>query len=230
MKGQAHDSDDVPRIEKLRRLPRSQRVQVVLKDGRSWTLAEELVLDAGLHAGDSVDPAALVDLERRDEPYRARDAALNLLSYRARSTAELRRRLLRKGFEAAVVDRCLEDMRGHGYLDDAAFAEAFVRDRLRMRPRGRRRLVAELRGKGVDPDTAAAAVDRALQEADATEEQLSLEAARAWAARNRARLDRAARDADARTSARQSLYAYLARRGFRPDTVQAALRAVFQDD
>lgn len=229
MKGQAHHSG-VPRIEKLRRLPRSGRIQVVLQDGRTWTLAEELVLKAGLHAEDAVDPAVLADLERQDEPYRARDAALGLLSYRARSTAELRRRLLRKGFGPDVVDRCVNDMGEHGYLDDAAFAEAFVRDRLRLRPRGRRQLVAELRGKGVEQDTAAGAVQRAMDEADTTEDDLALAAAQAWAARNTARLGTAGQDGEGRRKARRSLYGYLARRGFAPDAVRAALRAVFHED
>jgi regulatory protein len=230
VKGQAHDQSDVPRIEKLRRLPHSGRVQVILKDGRSWTLAEELVLEAGLHAEDAVDPALLADLEHRDEPYRARDAALNLLSYRPRSTAELRRRLLRKGFEPDTVDRCIDDMRAHGYLDDAAFAEAFVRERLRLRPRGRHQLIAELRARGVDQDTAADAVERAMEEVNATEEALALDAARAWAARNQARLANASTNPEARARARQSLYGYLGRRGFTPDAVRAALQAIFRDD
>ncbi len=229
MKGQARHPD-APRIEKLRRLPRTERVQVVLEDGRTWTLADELVLGASLHAGDAVDPALLDDLERRDEPFRARDAALNLLSYRARATAELRRRLLRKGFDAAIVDRCVDEMRERGYLDDAAFAEAFARDRLRLRPRGRRQLVAELQGKGVDRDTAVGAVARAMDEANATDDELALEAARAWAARNPTRLEEAAHDARARAKARQRLYGYLGRRGFAPDAVRAALRTVFQED
>ncbi|HKJ92781.1 MAG TPA: regulatory protein RecX [Longimicrobiales bacterium] len=229
MKGQAKGAD-LPRIEKLQRRPRSGRIRVVLNDGRAWSLAEELVLEAGLHVDDPVDPATLAELERRDEPFRARDAALNLLSYRARSTAELRRRLLQKGFSSAVVDRCTEEMREHGYLDDAAFAGAFVRDRLRLRPRGRRRLVAELRDKGVDADTAATAVDDALAETGATEEALALEAARAWAARNIGKIQRARSDPRARAKLRQNLYAFMARRGFPPDAVRSALHAVLDDD
>jgi regulatory protein len=230
MKGQAHEDLDMPRIAKLQRLPRSGRVQVVLDDGRTWTLAEELVLEAGLHAQDAVDPALLADLERRDEPYRARDAALALLSYRARSTAELRRRLLQKGFGPDIADRCVDEMRARGYLDDGAFAEAFVRDRLRLRPRGRRRLVAELRAKGVEPDTAAGAVARALEEAGATEQDLALEAARAGAARHRGTVRGAAPGPRARSRARRSLYGYLGRRGFAPDAVHTALRDVFRED
>lgn len=229
MKGQAGGDAAVPRIEKLRRL-RSGRIQVLLGDGRTWTLAEELVLEAGLHAENPVDPALLADLERRDEPYRVRDAALSLLSYRARSTAELRRRLLRKAFAPAIVDRCIEDMRERGYLDDGAFAEAFVRDRLRLRPRGRRRLISELRAKGVEADAAASAVDRVLLETEATEDQLAMEAARAWVDRHRTRLRKAAGDPVARAQARRSLYGYLGRRGFAPDAVRAALSVVFRED
>lgn len=219
---------DSVRIQRIRRRPGSERLRIVLEDGTAVELAEALVLEAGLHAGDRVDPAVLDDLTARDTPYRAREAALNLLSYRARSTQELRRRLARKGFTDAVVKETVHEMESKGYLDDDAFAAAFVRDRLRSKPRGRRRLAAELRSKGIDADTADRAIRETFGEADAREEDLARELARAWAARNEIP-DREA-DRDAWYRQRQRLYGYLARRGFAPDVVRDALRGVFTDD
>lgn len=218
-----------PRIQKIRRpRPAVDRLRLVLDDGLELDLAEELVLEAGLHEGDAVDRALLVELEARDEVFRARDAALNLLAHRARSTRELERRLARKGFSGDAIQRTIVAMEERGYLDDDAFAAAFVRDRLRFRPRGRRRLRAELRAKGVAPATAEAAVERTFEEAEVSESELAVRAAEAWAARNT--LPDPDDDRETRQRARQRLYGYLSRRGFTPDAVREAMASVLRDD
>lgn len=190
-------------------------------------LAAEIVLGAGLHVGDAIDEAKLADLERQDQFWRTRQSALNLLAYRARSEDELRRRLLRKGYPEDAVEKCVQDFVDRGFLDDAAFASAFVRDRVRGRPRGARRLVAELRQRGVEAHTAASAVDRVLGDAELSETDLAREAAAKWARRaRRARMvsdgagSGGSDDAEDRRTARRRLFAYLARRGFGAETIR----------
>src|SRR5690606_30583448 len=97
---------------------------------------------------------------------------------------ELRRRLARKDFPDDVVQATVDDLAERGFVDDAEFAAMFVRDRVRSKPRGKRRLVQELRARGVAAATAARAVDRTLEEEERSEADLALEAAQAWARRN----------------------------------------------
>ena len=80
---------------------------------------------------------------------KARRDALRLLSYRARSRAEVRRRL-EKSHPPAVVEQVLERLAAQGYLDDAAFAREWRRNREEHRPRSRQVLEHELLGRGVD--------------------------------------------------------------------------------
>ena len=190
-----------------------ERVHVHVDGQPRLTLSAELVLTLGVHVGDEVDEARLEELERRDQPWRAREAALSLLSYRPRSAAELRRRLARKGFDAEVVDACVEALGGVGVVDDAAFAESLVRDRVRLRPQGRRRIRQELRAKGVDEETASAAIDEVMEGEDASEIDLARAAAARWKPRPGEERDRA----------RRRLHAFLARRGFGGDAVRAVL-------
>ena len=202
------------RITALTPQPRSpDRVDVHVDGERRTSLAAELVLSERLRTGDEVDEARLAELEGRDQRWRARDAALTLLSYRPRSAAELRRRLARKGFEAEVVEACVDGLGDLGVVDDAAFAEGFVRDRVRLRPHGRRRLRQELRAKGVDDETASAAIDEVMEGEDASD----LDLARAAAARWRPRAG------EEPGRARRRLFAFLARRGFGGDAIRAVL-------
>ena len=193
-------------------------------------LALHLFMRAGLAAGDTISGARLDELAREDEGYRARYAAMNLLAHRARSRAELRRRLWRKEFPDAVIETTLAWLEERDYVDDRAFAESFVRDRLRLKPRGRVGLIQELRKKGVDNAVAEAAIDAVMDAEEVDERALAIESARAWARKNRRVLREADASREDRQKARRRLYGHLARRGFAPDAVRAALDDVLYDD
>jgi len=149
------------------------------------------------------------------------DQALELLSFRARSESELEDRLRRAGHSPAAATSALERCRELGYVDDHAFALAHVRDRLRLRPKGRRALRSELYRKGVDRDLAEAAIEEAFEESKLDETDL----ARRLAAR-RARKPGGVEPA----AARRRLAAYLSRRGFPPLVVRDVVAEAFPSD
>jgi regulatory protein len=98
-----------------------ERMNIHVDGAFRLSLSGELVLGLPLRVGDEVDEARLAELEARDSGWKARDAALSLLSHRDRSAQELRRRLRRKGFDdetAAATDQRLE---GLGLFYDPAF-------------------------------------------------------------------------------------------------------------
>jgi regulatory protein len=194
--------------------PRSQRVGILLEDGESVELALQVVLEAGLAPGSSFPPERRASLEAADVRWRAREAALSLLSHRVRSAAELRQRLTRKGFDAAVADTCVSDLLERGLLDDGAFAGAFARDRLRLQPRGPRRILQELRARGVAEETAQHAMAAALEEVGGDEATLAARVAARWKPR----------PGEDPRRARARLQGLLARRGFGAEAVRQAVR------
>ena len=219
-------------ITGIRRHPRRDRVRIYVddEDEPRVELALDLLVREGLAAGDVLSEGRIRDLEREDGVYRAREAALSLLAHRARSRAELRRRLLAKEHAAPVVEQVLRWLDERGYVDDRAFATAFVRDRLRLRPRGRMALLNELRRKGIDDGTGEAALDAAFVEEGVDDAALAQAAADAWARKNASTLRRARRSAEDHRRARRRLYGHLARRGFAPDAVRGAIERVLPID
>ncbi|HSG47110.1 MAG TPA: RecX family transcriptional regulator [Longimicrobiales bacterium] len=160
-----------------------ERTTVVLEDGTELTLATDAFLATGLRAGDPVDEQLRAGLVEAGLLWEAREAGLRLLSHRARSRRELETRLRRKGFPGKLVSRVAGEMEERGYLDDDAFARAYVSDRLRLRPRGRRALERELRGKGVDAGVAEAALERVFQEQGTTDADIAREVGSGWVRR-----------------------------------------------
>lgn len=189
------------------------RVSVYVDGEFRLGLPAEVAYAAHLRAGDAVTAERLAELARKDAAWRAREAALALLSFRPRSRAELRRRLVEKGFEGDVADECVAGLGEMGLVDDTAFAEMFVRDRVRLRPHGSRRLTQELRAKGVDAETAKAAIGEVLETEEASETELARRAAARWKPR----------PGEDRNAARRRLHGFLARRGFGGDAVRAVM-------
>lgn len=203
------------RVEPLR--PRGLRVRVHLDRGEPLEVALEALERERLGVGDALPRNRRHHLLDADADVRIREAALNLLSYRARTRAELRRKLLAKGFQPARVDPSLDRLEARGLLDDAAVAAAFVRDRLHHRPRGKARLSQELRAKGVTAELAERVVDDVLADESVTESDLARRVVEGWIRRQGAptlkALASTRRSAESQ-KARRRLQGYLARRGF----------------
>jgi regulatory protein len=97
----------------------------------------------------SCPPRSTSEAPREEQ---ARDLCLRLLTARARTRAELARQLAKRGYPEDVSDRVLDRLEQVGLVDDADFAEQWVRSRRANAGKGRRALIAELRTKGVDND------------------------------------------------------------------------------
>jgi regulatory protein len=217
------------KVLRIQLLPRKKnRVLVHLEalDGMEpLEIALDVVERSGLHVGDSVTAIHLAQLQADDTKWQTRQAALHLLSYRPRAEQELRARLRAKGFAHASVEWCLRLLKEQGLIDDHAFASAFVRSRIRLRPRGRFRLTQELRQKGVSAEVAEQAIAEAFSNEETSERDLACVAARGWLDRQGATLieSLAGTDRTERERARRRLHAFLSRRGFGADVIRVGM-------
>jgi regulatory protein len=78
-------------------------------------------------------------------------AALRFLKIRPRSIAELKEKLEVKGFPLTEIETTVLDLMASGLLDDRAFTKSWINYRL-ARPFGFRRIIRELKAKGIDQD------------------------------------------------------------------------------
>lgn len=89
----------------------------------------------------------------------ARGIVLRKLTAAPRTRAQLADDLAVRGVPGDVAERVLDRFTEVGLVDDAAFAEAWVRSRQSGRGLSRRALRHELRQRGVDDETVQAAVE-----------------------------------------------------------------------
>lgn len=184
----------------------SRRVNVYLDGGYVFSLG--LVHAATLNKGDELSDEEIEELQLRDSVETAYDRTLGYLAYRPRSSAEVRRYLMRKGVGPEVADSVLARLRAAGLVDDSAFAQYWVENRESFRPRGRRLLRQELRQKGVSDRL----IDEVLSE---VEEGRSAYKAAVPRAHRYSQLDD--------ETFRDKMYGYLRRRGFDYDVIQETM-------
>lgn len=173
------------------------RVSIFL-DG-AYAFGVTLEVAARLRKGQHLSDAEIAALRAGDEVDAAYQAALHYLAARPRSRAEVMQQLAHKEHSPEAIAAALDRLEQQMYVDDAAFAEYWVDNRSRFRPRSAAALRYELRQKGVDPTAIAAAT----QELD--------ESAAAWSA-VASRLERW--QALSEDELAQKIGSYLARRGF----------------
>jgi regulatory protein len=138
-----------------------------------------------------------------DDPERCYIAAMRILNHRFNSEGELRRKLETKEFARDVIDATIDRLRREKWLDDARYAAAYVRTRIR-KGIGLLRIKRELIAAGVESETILHALDESLPDHD--ERAAALVSAKK-------RLVVLRRRADA-SSIREKLVAYLFRQGY----------------
>lgn len=146
------------------------RVNIHLDGEFAFGLAR--ITAAWLKVGDTLSDEKIASLQAEDMRERALQQALLFLSYRARSEKEIRQNLLKHEFTEDAIETTLEKLRINNLANDPEFARAWVENRNTFRPRSRRALLMELRQKGLDDETAQAAVSGVDENALAYESAL----------------------------------------------------------
>ncbi len=107
---------------------------------------------------DTSDPL-IQSLERIDREERALACAARLCARAEQHSRTLEAKLLSKGFGPGEIQNALASLEAEGILDDARYAAAWARARLRRKPEGPRVLAAELRARGIRREDAAAVME-----------------------------------------------------------------------
>ena len=181
----------------------------------AFSLDEDTFADAGLHQDDELEDWQIEELRKKSETRRALDKAMDYLSLRDHAAGELYQKLCRK-FDAHSAAYAVARAGELGLLNDAAFARRRAVELLRKR-KSRREIMNDLNAKGIDRDTAAAAMEELFAETEDGESP-ELATARALVERQYA--------AKLAAGTRDQVAAALARRGIS----HAVIREVLDND
>lgn len=128
------------------------RLSIYVDDKFVFGLEDIELSRSDLRIGRELSAAEIKRWQYRSAEAKAYNAALRYLSYRPRSQNEMVRYLRDKEYDDTTIELSITRLEEVGLIDDRAFAKLWVADRMRLRPRSRIILAAELRQKGVAPE------------------------------------------------------------------------------
>jgi regulatory protein len=200
------------------------RVNVSVDGKYRFSLDYTQVSDLGVKVGNEYTEAELADLENESQFGKLYMRALEYSLMRPHSTYELNQYLYRKtrdtltktssikkGVSKALTERVFDRITEKGYVNDESFARYWIENRQLRKGISKRKLQAELAGKGVDRRI----VDALLSETDRTDDDEILKIIEKKASRY---------------NDDQKLTAYLARQGFGYDDIKQALDSFRKSD
>ncbi len=138
---------------------RGKLIALINEDGTEYMrLDAQLVYDEGLREYREYSEDELLELKEKSDALRAKRSAYYMISCRDYSENELRRKLSMKTTPQAA-DEAVEKMRQLKMLDDESYARNLAQHYLERKHYAGKRILLELRQKGISSQLAQQAVD-----------------------------------------------------------------------
>ena len=180
-----------------------KRYNIYIDGEFSLAVGDETLLKLDLFNGKEIAEKELSKIITCEEGVRARDYALNLLSYRPRTKRELLRRLKQKKYDVRTAEETVSKLERSGLINDYSFAKLFIetfRDR-----RGIYRLKNDLFKHGVEKTI----IEKVLKEVPVNENKTAKKLIDKWLRTHKTR--------DEKVKSR--LLNFLSQRGISWDTI-----------
>ncbi|MCY8406344.1 recombination regulator RecX [Bacillus sonorensis] len=128
------------------------RVNIFLDEKYAFSVDMDVLVKFDLRKGKLLDELDVIEIQYGDDIKKGFNKALDYLSYRMRSTKEVKDHLKKKGVADSAVTEIIHMLKSHKYLDDREFAAAYVSTHRKTSGKGPDVLYKELQLKGIDED------------------------------------------------------------------------------
>lgn len=142
----------ITKIQQLR--GKKSRYSIYLDGSPSLELSDWTIGKYGIRKGDDLSDNSIAKILSTETETRAKNIAINYLSYRKRSSQEVIDHLIKKKFDRVCAEKIVRDLQSAGIINDLEFAHVFIRDRLKRKLIGQAQLRQQLLTKGITSDIA----------------------------------------------------------------------------
>lgn len=139
--------------------PRRKGLSALFIDGEfAMNLDTQALLENRFDVGRDISDEELKEMIELSNERRAKEKALWLISYRSHSKKELKDKI-RRTCDEESAEKAVERMEELGLVNDEEYARQFARKLLLQKRMARRAAMLEMSRKGIDKETAEAALD-----------------------------------------------------------------------
>lgn len=122
---------------------------ITLENGESFLLSLDLVARYKLSKGEKVERTTIQEILKEQRIIDAKNLALNYVSFKPRTSAQIEQKLRQKGYTKDEIQRVVQFLTEFGYLDDRTFVRNYVKLALEQKKHSLARIRQSLYSKGV---------------------------------------------------------------------------------
>jgi len=131
----------------------NKRYNLYMDDEFKCGVHEDVIVLLGLHVNMIIDDQVYNDIILKEEYAKAKSAALKFIAYRLRSRQEVIDKLQKLELSADIIQTTLDFLDEFKFINDYEFAKAFIHDKATISKHPMKRIVYDLRNKGIDKQT-----------------------------------------------------------------------------
>ncbi len=186
-----------------------KKQRLFLDNGEVWVLYRGEIHTLHLAEGAELSDGQYQKIRTEILGKRAKKRAIHLLERMDRTEEQLRRKLAESEYPPDLIEDAIDYVKGYHYVDDARYADCYVRFHGETKSRGK--LLTELKSRGIDRDLA----EQVLAAAEDSRDEPAM---------IRKLLEKRRYDPqEASPQEKRRMYGYLMRRGFRCEDVCRAI-------
>ncbi len=148
------------KILSVKKTKRSSDCFVNFENDDSIVISMDLVLKYNLAKGRTLEDSEYDEIIREQRKIDLRQSAYKYASYKPRTEKEVRDKLMQKGFSHEEIKEALQFLEKFEFLDDAKYAENFIKEKLKLKNFGEFRMKMELIKRGIHRDLAEKSVSK----------------------------------------------------------------------
>lgn len=137
---------------------------IYFEQEKEYSFYEEVIIKHSLLLKKSITEKQLEELLKENKSYEVYYSALSLLKRKAQTAYEVEKNLETKGFPKEDIEKTISKLKEQGYLNDAIYAKSFVYNQLITTSRGPKKIMEELKKKGVVEENYKEALEQYTEE------------------------------------------------------------------
>lgn len=120
----------------------------------SFTITEQDYFSLNLYEKMDLTKEEIQNIIHTVNSRSAKAKAVKYLAMKLRSEMEMRKKLEADNYHSETVEGVIEELKAMGYINDKIYAQKYVFDRSKLKPKSKRMLKYELINKGIAEETA----------------------------------------------------------------------------
>lgn len=128
------------------------KVSIFVDDNYYDSFFDETYISSKIKIGDELTDDQFLKIKLESEKKLSFNKSLDYIAHRMRAISEVRQYLKRKDFCDEAIDYAIDKLYEYKYIDDKKFANAYTKDRINIKLKGKRYILAQLNKYKIDKE------------------------------------------------------------------------------